>query len=134
MAARPHRLDDSQLRRHSEEDFFPCQDGRVQWVRWSTKPWRTADGRIGGALLLASPLPIALYDDREEVLAISGSWLEQTGYSREELRRLEDWTTRAYQERSGEVLKYLRGIISTEPQGKLCDELTIRTKDDRERL
>jgi PAS domain S-box-containing protein len=37
----------------SEEDFFPRQDGRIQWARWSIKPWRTADGRIGGALLYA---------------------------------------------------------------------------------
>ena len=87
------------------------------------------------SLVLASPLPIILYDDREEILAISESWLEQTGYSREELRRLEDWTTRAYQERSGEVLKYLRGITSGEPpQGKLCDECTIRAKDGHELL
>jgi two-component system, chemotaxis family, CheB/CheR fusion protein len=35
----------------SEEDSFPRQDGRIQWVRWSMKPWRTADGRIGGAML-----------------------------------------------------------------------------------
>ncbi len=84
--------------------------------------------------LVASPLPIALYDDQEQIVAISDSWLEETGYSREELRRLEDWTTRAYPERSDEVLKYLRGIISTKPQGKLCDEYMIRTKGGRERL
>ncbi len=35
------------------EDFYPRQDGRAHWVRWSMKPWRTADGRIGGALLFA---------------------------------------------------------------------------------
>ena len=270
----------------SEEDFFPRQDGRIQWARWSIKPWRTADGRIGGALLyaelitnqvaagraltdgetqfrltfenapvgiahlapdrrllrineaarrmlgysadelttksfwdithpddlpastarfelmrdgkidrydvekrylrrngatvwarvtvscvrksdrsidyiiaviedisarkqaeaelrqseeqfrsllLASPLPIALYDDEEQILAISESWLEETGYSREELRRLEDWTTRAYQERSDEMLKYLRCIISTGPPERPGYERTIRTKDGRER-
>jgi PAS domain S-box-containing protein len=37
----------------SEEDFFPRQDGCAQWARWSIKPWRTEDGRIGGALLYA---------------------------------------------------------------------------------
>ena len=34
-----------------EEDFFPRQDGRIYWVRWAMKPWRTADGRIGDAML-----------------------------------------------------------------------------------
>jgi PAS domain S-box-containing protein len=36
-----------------EEDLFPRQDGRVERVQWSMKPWRTADGRIGGALLFS---------------------------------------------------------------------------------
>jgi PAS domain S-box-containing protein len=34
-----------------EEDFLPRADGRADWARWSMKPWRTAAGRIGGALL-----------------------------------------------------------------------------------
>jgi PAS domain S-box-containing protein len=33
------------------EDPLPRRDGRMDWVRWSMKPWYTADGRIGGALL-----------------------------------------------------------------------------------
>src|SRR5215467_9938154 len=36
-----------------EEDFLPREDGRADWARWSMKPWRTADGRIGGALLFS---------------------------------------------------------------------------------
>jgi len=36
-----------------DEDFFPRQDGRAHWVRWSMKPWRTVGGRIGGAMLFA---------------------------------------------------------------------------------
>jgi PAS domain S-box-containing protein len=85
--------------------------------------------------LLHSPLPISLFDDREQFLAISQSWLEQSGYLREELPRLEDWTIRAYGERSGEVLEQMRQIIiiSTEPEARSA-ELTIRTKDGRERL
>jgi PAS domain S-box-containing protein len=34
-----------------EEDFLRCEGNRTEWVRWSMKPWRTADGRVGGALL-----------------------------------------------------------------------------------
>jgi PAS domain S-box-containing protein len=35
------------------EDFVPRRDGRADWARWSMKPWRTAEGRIGGALLFS---------------------------------------------------------------------------------
>jgi PAS domain S-box-containing protein len=85
--------------------------------------------------LLHCPLPILLFDDREQILVISRSWLEQSGYSNEELRRVEDWTTRAYGEHSGEVLEGIRQIIitSTEPEAR-STELMIRTKDGRERL
>jgi PAS domain S-box-containing protein len=85
--------------------------------------------------LLHSPLPISLFDDRERILAVSRSWLEQSGYSREELPRLEDWTIRAYGKRSGEVLERIRQIIivSTEPEARSA-VLKIRTKDGRERL
>jgi len=85
--------------------------------------------------LLQSPLPVVMFDDREQILAISQSWLEQSGYSREELRRVEDWTIRAYGERSDVVLAQIRGIIvmSTEPEARWA-QLMIRTKDGRERL
>jgi two-component system, chemotaxis family, CheB/CheR fusion protein len=36
-----------------EEDPFPRQDGRIDWCRWLMKPWYTADGWIGGALLFS---------------------------------------------------------------------------------
>jgi PAS domain-containing protein len=35
--------------------------------------------------LFHSPLPILLFDDRERILALGQSWLEQTGYSSEDL-------------------------------------------------
>jgi PAS domain S-box-containing protein len=37
----------------NDEDFYPRQEGRILWVRWSMKPWRTANGPIGGAMLFA---------------------------------------------------------------------------------
>jgi PAS domain-containing protein len=58
--------------------------------------------------LLHSPLPLAFFDDQEQILGVSQSWLKQSGYSREELRCIEDWTARAFGERSGEVLQYIR--------------------------
>jgi PAS domain S-box-containing protein len=83
--------------------------------------------------LLHSPLPLVLFDDREQILAISQSWIEQSGYSREELRRVEDWTTRAFGERSGQVLEEIRRVIPTEPDAHSSERM-IRTKDGHERL
>src|SRR5258707_5109381 len=83
--------------------------------------------------LIHSPLPILLFDDGEEILAISQSWLEGSGYSREELRRIEDWATRAYGSRSGNVLEQIRKVIWTEPEAHASEGM-IRTKDGRERF
>jgi PAS domain S-box-containing protein len=43
-----------------EEEPFPRQDGRIDRVQWSMKPWRTADGRIGGVLLFSQLMTRAL--------------------------------------------------------------------------
>jgi PAS domain S-box-containing protein len=78
-------------------------------------------------------LPIVLFDDRERILAISQSWLDQTGYSRKELRRIEDWTARAYGDRSDEALERVRQMIPTAPEAEQTEQ-TIRTKDGRDRI
>ena len=33
------------------EDSFVRQDGTTEWVHWDVRPWRTADGGIGGIML-----------------------------------------------------------------------------------
>jgi PAS domain S-box-containing protein len=84
--------------------------------------------------IVRSPIPTILFDDREQILAVSRSWLEAAGgVSAAELHRIEDWTTRAYGERSGEVLDLVRGIIATEPEGR-TDELTIVTRGGDKRV
>jgi PAS domain S-box-containing protein len=158
--ARFELMRDGKINRYDADKRLLRRNGTTVWARATVSCVRNSDGSVDyliaviedisarkeaeeelrqseeqfRSLLLASPLPIALYDDQEQILAISESWLAETGYSREELRRLEDWTTRAYPKRSDEVLKYLRGIISGELQGKLSYERTIRTKDGRECL
>jgi PAS domain S-box-containing protein len=104
--------------------FLPAKHAEEQ-LRKSEERFRSS--------LIHSPLPIVLYDDREQVLVISQSWLEQSGYLREELCRIEDWTDRAYGEHSGEVLEHIRRIISTEPPPEPA-EFTIRTKEGRQRV
>ena len=157
--ARFELMRDGKIDRYDTERRHLHKDGSTVWARVTVSCVRKSDRSIDDiiaviedvsarkqeeeelrkseeqfrSLLLASPLPIALYDDREQILAISQSWLEETGYSREELRRLEDWTTRAYRERSDEVLEYLRRLISTGRSERPGYERTIRTKDGGER-
>lgn len=83
--------------------------------------------------ILNSPTPIMLFDDREDILAVSDSWLEASGYSRDELRRLQNWTDLAYRERSSEVLAVLRDIIANQPHAR-PSEGVIRTKNGEERV
>jgi PAS domain S-box-containing protein len=115
-------------------DYFVSVIEDISTRKQAEKELRENEERFRSSLL-HSPLPVLLFDDREQILAISQSWLEQSGYLREELRRVEDWTTRVYGEHSGEVLERIRqGIImSTEPEVHSA-ELMIHTKDGRERL
>jgi PAS domain S-box-containing protein len=103
------------------------------WERFEAEQGLRANEERFRSSVLNSPLPTLLCDDREQILALSQSWLEQTGYSGKDLRRIEDWTARAYGEHSGEVLQHIRNIISKEPEAQ-ATEMTIRTKDGRERL
>jgi len=113
-------------------DYFVCTFEDISARKHAEEKLRKSEERFRSSVL-HSPLPIVLFDDREQILALSQSWLEETGYSREELRHVEDWTARAYGERSGEVLEHIRQIISTEPEADRT-ELMIRTKEHRERV
>ncbi len=37
----------------SEADPFPRADGTLDWVRWETRPWRNAEGEIGGIFIFS---------------------------------------------------------------------------------
>ena len=76
-------------------DYFVSVIEDISARKQAEKQLRENEERFRSSLL-HSPLPISLFDDREQILAVSRSWLEQSGYSREELPRLEDWTIRAY--------------------------------------
>jgi PAS domain-containing protein len=65
------------------------------WERFEAEQGLSASEERFRSSVLHSPLPIVLFDDREQILAVSQSWLDQTGYSREKLRRIEDWTASA---------------------------------------
>jgi len=103
------------------------------WERFEAEQGLRASEERFRSSILHSPVPILLFDDREQILAVSQSWVERSGYSREALRRIADWITRACGGRSGQMLGHFRQIISTEREAQSA-ELMIRTKDGRDRL
>jgi PAS domain S-box-containing protein len=159
--ARMQLLAEGKIDSYDTEKRLVRKDGAIFWARKTADCVRKDDGSIDYVVsviedistrkqaekelreseerfrssVLHSPLPILLFDDREQILAISQSWLEQSGYLKEVLRRVEDWTIRAFREHSAEVLERIRRIIimSTEPEVRSA-ELMIHTKDGRERL
>jgi PAS domain S-box-containing protein len=40
----------------ADEDRFVRADGKVQWVRWETRPWHEADGAIGGLVIFTEEI------------------------------------------------------------------------------
>jgi PAS domain S-box-containing protein len=142
------------------EKRYRRKDGAIIWGKLTVSCVRTSDGPIDyfvavveditarkraeeelrkseerfRSSILHSPVPTILFDDREQILAVSRSWLKAAGgVSAAELHRIEDWTIRAYGERSGEVLELIRGIIATEPEAR-SDELMIFTRGGDKRV
>jgi PAS domain S-box-containing protein len=40
----------------ADEDRFVRADGKVQWVRWETRPWHAANGAIGGIVIFSEEI------------------------------------------------------------------------------
>jgi PAS domain S-box-containing protein len=40
----------------ADEDFFPRADGNIQCLRWEVRPWKQADGAIGGIVIFAEDI------------------------------------------------------------------------------
>lgn len=49
-----HALEGKTLR--AEDDRWDRQDGRVTWVRWEVRPWKSSSGNIGGLLIFAEDI------------------------------------------------------------------------------
>jgi PAS domain S-box-containing protein len=112
----PHveQMLDGRINNYQMDKRYLRKDGAIVWVKLTVGCVRKSDGSVDyfvkvvedisearqaeeelreseqrfRASLVCSPLPTILFDDREQILDVSQSWLEQSGYSREELHRV----------------------------------------------
>jgi PAS domain S-box-containing protein len=83
--------------------------------------------------IVDSPIPIMLHAEDGEILQISQSWCDITGYTREELLTIGDWTERAYGERKEWVQAEIERLYGLE-QRVAEGDYTIRTKSGATRI
>ncbi|MBL8385560.1 MAG: PAS domain S-box protein [Burkholderiales bacterium] len=77
----------------AEADRFVYPDGRVEWFRWEVRPWRAADGTIGGIVIFS--------EDITSVIA-----------AREEIRQLNANLERRVEQRTAELTAANRELDS----------------------
>ena len=117
-------------------------------------PYRTIEDRINGVVLTfmditerdraervtrqseeqfrraiqEAPIPVIMQAEDGEVLQISRTWTELTGYTIADVPTFEAWWTRAYGEGADEVRKHMQELFK-EQRRSLNVEFPIRTRD-----
>lgn len=78
-----------------------------------------------------SPIPIMIHAENGEVTLVNEAWTELSGYRREDIPTISDWTQKAYGNKKNEVERFIKGLYSL--KNKNIDlELNVRTRDGRQ--
>jgi len=93
---------------------------------------RESEQRLRRALV-DSPFPTLVHAEDGEILEVSRSWTEITGYSRSELKTIADWTELAYGRRKEPVQTEIQGLYDLTGRVREGD-FTIRTKGGGSRI
>jgi two-component system CheB/CheR fusion protein len=117
-------------------------------------PYRTLDDRIDGVVLTflditerdhaehvmreseeqfrraihEAPIPVIMHAEDGEVLQISRTWTELTGYTIADVPTFDAWLTRAYGEGADAVRNHMRALFK-EQRRTLSIEFPVRTRD-----
>lgn len=127
--------------RAEDEGWRLRKDGTRYWARTTIAALRTDDSHaIGYAVVVRdlserrayenalresenrfrtavtnAPVPMMLHAEDGEVLAVSQTVLELTGYSHEDLRTMNDWVERAYGDRAADIHAIVEDAFAGKP-------------------
>ncbi|HEV2801432.1 MAG TPA: chemotaxis protein CheB, partial [Pyrinomonadaceae bacterium] len=96
------------------------RDRAEEAVRQSEEQFRRA--------LEEAPIPVIMHAEDGEVLQISRTWTELTGYTPEDVPTFDAWLTRAYGEGADAVRQHVRELFKGERR-TLNVEFPVRTRD-----
>jgi diguanylate cyclase (GGDEF)-like protein/PAS domain S-box-containing protein len=125
---------------HIADSASPIKDeagniyGVVLVFRNVTKEYSLRNEIINKAQIFSNavevaPFPIMLYNNKGKVLDINEVWQEITGYTKEEIPTIEDWTEKAYGVNKDSVREFINDLDNID--GRNDDgEFIIKTKDD----
>ncbi|ELR96969.1 PAS domain S-box protein [Gloeocapsa sp. PCC 73106] len=83
--------------------------------------------------IFAAPVPILLHAEDDEVLQVNKTWTEVTGYTREDIPTIADWTEKAYGEKEGFAKSYIDSLYALNDRVS-NGEWTITTKEGKQRI
>ncbi|MEB3230896.1 MAG: PAS domain S-box protein, partial [Leptolyngbyaceae bacterium] len=81
-----------------------------------------------------APFPIMIHAEDGEVLQISSSWTELTGYAQADMPTVMAWVTRAYGEQAAQVITQTMAKQCYLPSRREEGEFTITTADGSQRI
>ncbi len=93
---------------------------------------RSSEERFRRAVV-ESPVPAMLYTEDGDVLMVSRSWCETSGYGPEELRTIDAWFERAYGENAGRAREVLRKTFASDRRVEEGD-FEVRTRGGETRV
>ncbi|MBK8475510.1 MAG: PAS domain S-box protein [Opitutaceae bacterium] len=119
-------------RRHAEDELRRHRDHLEELVTSRTAEVGASEERFRRAVI-AAPFPILLHAEDGAIVQANDTWCSITGYTREELHTIADWTARAYGATAPDLNAYIDGLYALDGP-RYEGDYRIRTRTGATRI